>query len=91
RIAVGKLRDLQVLSRGVSGRVAELRVIGSRGDTVVRGFDVRRLLDLRESLTVVEIQRDSKGQIVAAVRSSDVPLTGERSSMKSIAPARLRR
>ncbi len=67
RLAVGRLVDLEVLQRGVSGRVAELRVVGTKGATVVRGFDVRRLLELRESLTVIEIQRDDAGQIEAVV------------------------
>ena len=49
--------------RGVSGRVVELRVVGSRATTVVRGFDVRRLLDLRESLVVLEEQRDDQGRL----------------------------
>jgi stage II sporulation protein D len=67
RVSVGRLKDLQVVRRGVSGRIVELRVVGTSGSTVVRGFDVRRLLDLRESLTVIEIQRDGEGQIAAVV------------------------
>ena len=67
RIAVGRLKDLQIIRRGVSGRVVELRVVGSRGSTVVRGFDVRNLLDLREILAVIEIQRDEAGEIDAVV------------------------
>ena len=67
RLSVGRLQDLEVMRRGVSGRVVELRVVGSRGSSVVRGFDVRRLLDLRESLTVIEIQRDDEGEIRAVV------------------------
>jgi len=67
RVSVGRLRDLEILRRGVSGRIAEMRVTGTRGETVVRGFDIRQLLGLRESLTVIEIQRDASGEIVAAV------------------------
>jgi stage II sporulation protein D len=67
RIAIGKLKNLEVLRRGVSGRVVELAVEGSRSSTTVRGFDVRRLLDLRESLIVLEVQRDSGGEISAVV------------------------
>ena len=40
---------------------------GSRSSTIVRGFDVRRLLDLRESLMVIDLQRDERGRIEAAV------------------------
>ena len=67
RVSIGRLQDLRVLRRGVSGRIVELEVIGSQATTVVRGFDVRRLLDLRESLLVFEIQRDTDGRIEAAV------------------------
>jgi stage II sporulation protein D len=67
RISVGRLEDLQVVRRGVSGRVVELRVVGTEGSTVVRGFDIRRLLDIREILAVIELQRDPRGEITAAV------------------------
>lgn len=67
RLSIGKLKDLQVVRRGVSGRIVELRVVGSRDTTVVRGFDVRRLLDLRESLMVIDVQRDERGRIEAVV------------------------
>jgi stage II sporulation protein D len=67
RVSVGRLQDLQVLKRGVSGRVIELRVEGSRSSTTVQGFDVRRLLGLRESLMVIEVQRDTAGKIEAVV------------------------
>lgn len=65
RISVGQLRDLRVLRRGVSGRIVELEVEGSSGSSIVRGFDVRRLFDLRESLLVFELQRDSAGELTA--------------------------
>jgi len=67
RVAIGTLTQLKVLRRGVSGRVAELEVGGTEGKTVIRGFDVRRILDLRESLAVMEIQRDARGRITAVV------------------------
>ncbi len=67
RTDVGRLEDLRVLRRGRSGRIVELEVVGDSGRTVVRGFDIRRLLDLRESLTVVELQRDSAGGLRGAV------------------------
>lgn len=67
RVSVGTLQDLRPTRRGRSGRIVELDVVGSRGSTVVKGFDVRNLLDLRESLTVIELQRDPSGRIVSAV------------------------
>jgi stage II sporulation protein D len=67
RVSVGELKDLRVVRRGASGRIVELEVVGSAGSTVVKGFDVRNLLDLRESLTVIELQRDASGRIASAV------------------------
>jgi stage II sporulation protein D len=67
RVPVGRLTDLRVLRRGASGRIVELEVVGSGGSSVVKGFDVRNLLDLRESLTVIELQRDGSGNITSAV------------------------
>jgi stage II sporulation protein D len=67
RVSIGRLEDLSVVRRGVSGRVVELEVVGTKGRTVVRGFDVRRLLDLKESLLVIEPQRDRSGAIEAVV------------------------
>ena len=67
RISVGKVKDLQVIRRGVSGRIIELRVVGSKATETVRGFSIRNLLDLREILAVIEIQRDGKGEIEAVV------------------------
>jgi stage II sporulation protein D len=67
RVSIGTLKDLRVVRRGISGRVVELEVVGSAATSVVRGFDIRRLLDLREILTVIEIQRDERGEIRAVV------------------------
>jgi stage II sporulation protein D len=67
RVSVGRLEDLRVLRRGRSGRAVELEVVGSAGKTVVRGFDIRRLLGLRETLTVIEVQRDPAGRLEAVV------------------------
>ena len=67
RVSVGRLTDLRVKRRGASGRIVELEVVGATGSTVVKGFDVRNLLDLRESLTVIELQRDATGGIASAV------------------------
>jgi stage II sporulation protein D len=67
RVSIGRLEDLRVARRGESGRVVELEVVGSRASTMVRGFDIRRLLKLNENLTVFEIQRDESGRIEAVV------------------------
>jgi len=67
RISVGKIKDMQVVRRGVSGRIIELLVVGSKATETVRGFSIRNILDLREILAVIEIQRDAKGEIEAVV------------------------
>ncbi len=67
RISVGKVQDIQVVRRGVSGRIVELRVVGTKATETVRGFSIRNILDLREILAVIEIQRDAKGEIEAVV------------------------
>ena len=67
RVAIGRLEDLRVVRRGRSGRVVELEVAGTKGSTVVRGFDIRRLLALNENLTVFEIQRDGRGRVEAVM------------------------
>jgi len=67
RVAIGTLQNLKALRRGVSGRIVELEVTGSRATTVVKGFDLRNLLGLRESLVVIEIQRNAAGQVDSVV------------------------
>ncbi len=55
--AVGRLRDLKPLHRGISGRISKLRLIGSSGTADVEGeLVIRRLLGgLRSSLFRTEI------------------------------------
>jgi stage II sporulation protein D len=60
---VGRLRDLRILSRGVSGRVAEIEVVGTEGRATVRGFRLRRALGLLDTLFDVEIQRGTDGLV----------------------------
>lgn len=60
---VGKLRGLEIVGRGVSGRVAQLKVVGSTGAATIEGFRVRRALDLPELLFSMQIQRSDDGTI----------------------------
>jgi len=62
---LGDLVDLVPLERGISGRVITLRVQGSSGSQVLRGFAIRTALGLRESLFAVDRQRDPDGSIRA--------------------------
>jgi stage II sporulation protein D len=58
---VGRLRDLEVLERGVSGRVHRLRIRGTGGEAIVEGFRIRRALGLPETLFTLEKQRQEDG------------------------------
>jgi SpoIID/LytB domain protein len=60
---IGRLREAQVLARGVSGRVIELRFVGDRGEAVLeRELAVRRAFGgLRSSMFTMKIDRDAKG------------------------------
>lgn len=63
RRSVGRIKDFQVLSRGVSGRVMRLKVVGDKGETVVeRELNVRRLFGgLRSGLFVMDVQKGRSG------------------------------
>ncbi|MFH2005970.1 MAG: SpoIID/LytB domain-containing protein [bacterium] len=60
---IGAVRDVQVLSRGHSGRATALRIRGSRSTVVVHGeLTIRRLLgNLRSSMFVVRRLRSATG------------------------------
>ena len=62
---VGVIRDVEILSRGVSGRIIRLQVQGSEGTQVVeRELNVRRLFGgLRSGLFVMDIDRDESGMV----------------------------
>lgn len=64
---IGRLRDLEVLSRDDSGRVTRLRLVGTNSEAVVeRELNVRRTFGgLRSALMVFEVERDSAGLINA--------------------------
>ncbi len=59
---VGQVVSIQVLSRGVSGRVKVVRVVGTGGDLLVqREWPVRRLFgNLRSGMFEVEVQFDAE-------------------------------
>jgi stage II sporulation protein D len=67
KLAIGRLKRIEVARRGASGRIVDLGLVGTEGTARVRGFDIRTLLDLRENLVVVEPQRDRLGDIEAVV------------------------
>jgi stage II sporulation protein D len=61
--SVGRIRDLEPLRIGSSGRVVELRVVGDQGELRLRGLEIRRGLGLRENLFVLERERDASGEV----------------------------
>lgn len=63
RASIGRLIDLVPGRRGVSGRIADLTVVGSAGRFTFHGFDIVRLLGLRESLFLVDRQFGRDGAV----------------------------
>jgi len=61
--SVGRVLDLVPTRVGVSGRVVELRVLGSEGQLELRGQRVRLGLGLRESLFVLHRETDAQGAV----------------------------
>lgn len=60
---VGRVLDLVPTRVGVSGRVVELRVVGSEGELALRGQRVRLGLGLRESLFVLKKHEGPGGEV----------------------------
>jgi stage II sporulation protein D len=61
--SVGRIQDLVPTRVGVSGRVVELRVIGSEGELDLRGQQVSFGLGLRESLFVLRKETGPLGEL----------------------------
>ena len=60
---IGKLIDLIPKKRGISGRVIELLIIGSENQVLVKGFRIRTVLGLKETLFVIDREYDEDGNI----------------------------
>ncbi len=60
---VGRLLDIRVLRRGISGRVGAIELVGTAGRAVVNGFRLRRALGLRETLFSLVVQHDPDGLV----------------------------
>jgi len=54
RVDLGRLTDIEPTQRGVSGRVVEMKLVGSRGTFYIRGFKIRTALGIRENLFTVD-------------------------------------
>jgi SpoIID/LytB domain protein len=64
-LGVGSVKAISVLQRGVSGRARAIRIVGDRGDALVRGeLNIRRLFGmLNSALFTVRGERLSDGTI----------------------------
>jgi len=60
---VGNIKDIKVLSRGVSGRARRIKIVGSRNTAIInKELPIRRVLGgLKSSMFIVETKRDSSG------------------------------
>ncbi len=65
--AVGEVEDLIPVEYGASNRVVEMKIVGSDRSPSLRGQQVRSALGLKESLFVIERERDERDRITAFV------------------------
>jgi stage II sporulation protein D len=63
RVDMGTLKDIEPTKKGVSGRVVELKVTGSRGQFFFRGFRIRTALGILENLFTVDRTLNSDGGV----------------------------
>ncbi|MGI8784171.1 MAG: SpoIID/LytB domain-containing protein [Acidobacteriota bacterium] len=64
---MGRLVDLQPTRTGVSGRVIEMNVVGSRSTIALRGGRIRSALGLRDILFVLDREVEADGTVAAFV------------------------
>jgi stage II sporulation protein D len=67
RVSVGEIEDLAPIAYGPSNRVLELEVVGSQAGTRLRGQQIRTALGLKETLFVIDKERDEQGRVVAFI------------------------
>ena len=67
RAGVGRLRELTVVERGVSGRATRLALVGDGGQKEIRGeLEIRRALgNLKSAMFVLDVARDAGGHIAS--------------------------
>ncbi len=64
-VQVGDVQSIIALTRGASGRVARLRIVGTRGTSELVGLKIRSVLGLRENLFVIIREHDATGRLLA--------------------------
>jgi stage II sporulation protein D len=60
---VGRLMDLIPQRRGASQRVVELLIVGQEGRAVVKGLNIRQVLNLRDTLFVIDRETDTENRL----------------------------
>ena len=62
---VGKLERLEPIRKSQWGRTVEMRFVGTQGEKILKGLDIRSALGLRSNwITDFEVHRDASGYIV---------------------------
>jgi len=69
RVDVGKLVDIEPTQRGVSGRVVEVKIVGSRGTFYLRGFKIRTAFGIRENLFTIDRTLGTDGAVESYIFS----------------------
>ncbi len=69
RLNVGSLKDVEPVRRGVSGRVIEVKITGSRGVFTVKGFPIRTALGVRENLFTLDRTYGADGRVESFIFS----------------------
>ena len=67
RVRIGRLIDIEPSRRGISGRVVELKVRGSRGMFFIRGFRIRTALGVRENMFTIDRTFTPEGQVASYI------------------------
>lgn len=62
-LPIGELVDLQVVRRGKSHRVLELKIIGQADEVIIRGLRIRWVLGLRDILFTIDREYGDDGRI----------------------------
>ncbi len=60
---VGRLMDLIPQKKGASHRVVELLIVGQEGRAVVKGLKIRQVLNLRDTLFVIDRETDADNRL----------------------------
>ena len=72
-VDVGRVEEITPLSRGVSGRVSQVRISGSRGSRVISGNQLRGILgydQLRSTLFEIEMHKSVENIIMQPLRAN---------------------